>query len=176
MEGAAKETRRRLGEDEELKERKKTKKKKMAGSQRERTPSRGTGQGQEWERKSLREREREGGPKEARVSECLFEFLAKWPSVRSAGRSSEPAAAWQSQTKSRGFTYYDLHPCPLPLFHPFSSSRACVALLLRQTYARNQRVAAPLPPLFRRRRFCPRHDLATVRLGVSMEENFHDGE
>lgn len=29
-------------------------------------------------------------PKEARVLKCLFEFLAKWPSVRSAGHSSQP--------------------------------------------------------------------------------------
>lgn len=29
-------------------------------------------------------------PKEAQVLECLFEFLAKWPSVRSAGHSSQP--------------------------------------------------------------------------------------
>lgn len=41
-----------------------------------------------------------------------FEFLAKWPSVRSAGRPAIRAESSRSQTKSHGFTYYDLHPCP----------------------------------------------------------------
>ena len=68
-------------------------------------------------KESGREKERDEGLKETRVPECLFEFLAKWPSVRSAGHPSQPASqpASRSQTKSHGFTYYDLHPCPLPL-------------------------------------------------------------
>lgn len=78
------------------------------------------------EKEGGREKERDEGPKETRVPECLFEFLAKWPSVRSAGpghpsQPSQPAS--QSQTKSHGFTYYDLHPCPLPLLRFLLSSR-----------------------------------------------------
>lgn len=65
-----------------------------------------------------REGERRGIERDARVPECLFEFLAKWPSVRSAGHPSQPAS--RSQTKSHGFTYYDLHPCPLCLFYSSS--------------------------------------------------------
>lgn len=40
---------------------------------------------------------------------------------RPSESASQPAS--QSQTKSHGFTYYDLHPCPLPLLRFLLSSR-----------------------------------------------------
>jgi len=52
-----------------------------------------------------REKERDEGTE--RVPECLFEFLAKWPSLRSAGpgHSSQPAS--QPAEVKRNHT--DLH-------------------------------------------------------------------
>lgn len=58
------------------------------------TPKEGRKEGKKGGRREKRYRLiKEGGcnePKEARVLKCLFEFLAKWPSVRSAGHSSQP--------------------------------------------------------------------------------------
>lgn len=114
----------------------KTRGRKIAGSQRGRRRSTRGGIVKERVGKSKRrysekkegrrEKGRDEGPKETRVPECLFEFLAKWPSVRSAApvptiRAGQPAS--RSQTKSHGFTYYDLHPCPLPLLLFLLSSR-----------------------------------------------------
>lgn len=57
--------------------------------------------------RTRRERERTRGRKrDARVQECLFEFLAKWPSVRSAGHP-EPEPASQPAGVKRNHT--DLH-------------------------------------------------------------------
>lgn len=58
------------------------------------TPKEGRKEGKKGGRREKRYRLiKEGGcnePKEAQVLKCLFEFLAKWPSVRSAGHSSQP--------------------------------------------------------------------------------------
>lgn len=61
----------------------------------------------DWEEKEGgREKERDEGPKETRVPECLFEFLAKWPSVRSAGpgHPSQPVSQSASQPESNEIT------------------------------------------------------------------------
>jgi len=84
-------------------------------------------------------RERQGAERGASLG-MPFEFLAKWPSVRSAGRPAGRSAirTSRSQTKSHGFTYYDLHPCPLPssTLSPLISSRLLPSPLLRRPYAR----------------------------------------
>lgn len=54
-----------------------------------------------------REKERDEGPKETRVPECLFEFLAKWPSVRSAGPGHPSQPVSQPARVKRNHT--DLH-------------------------------------------------------------------
>jgi hypothetical protein len=78
-----------------------------------------------------REEERQGAERGASLG-MPFEFLAKWPSVRSAGRPAIRAS--RSQTKSHGFTYYDLHPCPLPssTLPPLILSRLLPSPLLRR--------------------------------------------
>lgn len=59
------------------------------------------------EKEGGREKERDEGPKETRVPECLFEFLAKWPSVRSAGPGHPSQPVSQPARVKRNHT--DLH-------------------------------------------------------------------
>lgn len=115
MEGTGRrKTKRRLAKTGKYK----TRKRKIAGSQR-----RGSTRGGICERieegddsrEREGERERAEGLKERRASPRNA-FSSFSPSGHQSEAPAIPSRS-QSQTKSHGFTYYDLHPCPLCLFY-----------------------------------------------------------
>jgi len=116
------ETRRRLAETKRgEKMKRKTRKRKIARSQRGRSTRgriRKERVGKKSERRvSVKKGERER--RENRKSPGMPFRISRQVAITSKRRSqpfesaSQPAS--RSQTKSHGFTYYDLHPCPLPL-------------------------------------------------------------
>lgn len=99
------------------------------------------------------ERERDEGPKETRVPECLFEFLAKWSSVRSAGpghpsRPSE-SASQTSQPAGVKRNHTDLHiMIYIPVLCLFYSSFSRLVSCHRALRRRRPLVTLPITPLF----------------------------
>lgn len=97
-----------------------------------------------WKRK----RERDEGPKE-RIPECLFEFLAKWPSVRSAGHPSQPAGVRRNHT--------DLHIMIYILVLSASSTLPPLALIFRLSSS-----SLSLPPSLQHFLRTPNHRLSPL--------------
>lgn len=127
-----------------------------------------------------RGRPRGGGeePRDRKRRESRNAFSSFSPS----GHQFEAPAirASRSQTKSHGFTYYDLHPCPLPLFYSFSSRLAPPPFSFVPT-ARNRRPllsrpAASLARSFSRSPFCLLHvsfDIPFARFSLLCLEKCH---
>lgn len=102
------------------------------------------------EKKEGREKERDEGPKETRVPECLFEFLAKWPSVRSAGPGHPSQPASQPAGVKRNHT--DLHimiyiPVLCLFYSSFSHLVSCHRAL-RRYRCRRRPLVSRRPALF----------------------------